>query len=162
MSRSRVRKRDKQTPRLHARNLVKRMWCGVGRARAQLYPAPLRPGAMQRKHGEIIVARFGADRAKLRARRIGLTTMDALSAAMTKISTTATPKRATPASYEDALVELERLVATMEAGQLPLDQLLGSYQRGAELLGYCRSRLQAVESQVKLLEDGELKVWEGS
>jgi len=81
---------------------------------------------------------------------------------MTKISTTGAPKRATPASYEDALVELERLVATMEAGQLPLDQLLGSYQRGAELLGYCRSRLQAVESQVKLLEDGELKVWEGS
>lgn len=88
--------------------------------------------------------------------------MQALSAYMTKISTTAVPKRATPASYEDALVELERLVATMEAGQLPLDQLLGSYQRGAELLGYCRSRLQAVESQVKLLEDGELKVWEGS
>ncbi len=81
---------------------------------------------------------------------------------MTKTLTTAAPKRATPASYEDALVELERLVATMEAGQLPLDQLLGSYQRGAELLGYCRSRLQAVESQVKLLEDGELKVWEGS
>lgn len=81
---------------------------------------------------------------------------------MTKNSTTAAPKRATPASYEEALVELERLVVTMEAGQLPLDQLLGSYQRGAELLGYCRSRLQAVESQVKLLEDGELKVWEGS
>lgn len=80
---------------------------------------------------------------------------------MTKTSTT-TPKRAAPASYEEALAELERLVACMEAGQLPLDQLLGSYQRGAELLGYCRTRLQAVESQVKLLEDGELKVWEGS
>nr|WP_316640234.1 exodeoxyribonuclease VII small subunit [uncultured Roseateles sp.] len=81
---------------------------------------------------------------------------------MTKTSTTSAHKRATPASYEEALAELERLVASMEAGQLPLDQLLGSYQRGAELLGYCRSRLQAVESQVKLLEDGELKVWEGS
>ena len=91
-----------------------------------------------------------------------LTTMEVSPVEMTKTSTTAQPKRAVPASYEEALAELERLVASMEAGQLPLDQLLGSYQRGAELLGYCRSRLQAVECQVKLLEDGELKVWEGS
>jgi len=90
-----------------------------------------------------------------------MTTMEVSPVEMTKTSTT-TQKRAAPVSYEDALAELERLVASMEAGQLPLDQLLGSYQRGAELLGYCRSRLQAVESQVKLLEDGELKVWEGS
>lgn len=69
------------------------------------------------------------------------------------------PIPAPPASYEDALGELERLVAAMEAGQLPLDQLLASYRRGAELLGYCRERLQAVESQVKLLEDGQLKSW---
>lgn len=91
-----------------------------------------------------------------------LTTMEVSSVEMTKSSTTTQPKRAMPASYEEALAELERLVASMEAGQLPLDQLLGSYQRGAELLGFCRSRLQAVEQQVKLLEDGELKVWEGS
>lgn len=82
---------------------------------------------------------------------------------MTKTTTSAKAAAASaPASYEDALAELERLVASMEAGQLPLDKLLVSYQRGAELLGYCRSRLQAVEQQVKLLEDGELKVWEGS
>ncbi|MCX2861125.1 exodeoxyribonuclease VII small subunit [Paucibacter sp. PLA-PC-4] len=66
------------------------------------------------------------------------------------------------ASYEQALVELERLVASMEAGQLPLDQLLDSYRRGAELLGFCRTRLQAVEQQVKVLEGGELKPWEDS
>jgi exodeoxyribonuclease VII small subunit len=81
---------------------------------------------------------------------------------MTKTSTAAQAKIAQPASYEDALAELERLVASMETGQLPLDKLLGSYQRGAELLGYCRSRLHAVEQQVKLLEEGELRVWEGT
>jgi exodeoxyribonuclease VII small subunit len=64
-----------------------------------------------------------------------------------------------PPSYEDALTELERLVAAMESGQLPLDRLLESYQRGAELLGFCRGRLQAVEDQVRLLEDGQLKPW---
>jgi len=66
---------------------------------------------------------------------------------------------AAPASYEDALRELERLVAEMEGGQLPLDRLLDSYKRGAELLGFCRSRLEAVETQVRVLEDGQLKPW---
>jgi exodeoxyribonuclease VII small subunit len=63
------------------------------------------------------------------------------------------------ATYEDALAELERLVAAMEAGQMPLDKLLDSYRRGAELLKFCRARLEAVEQQVKVLEDGELKPW---
>jgi exodeoxyribonuclease VII small subunit len=66
------------------------------------------------------------------------------------------------ASYEDALAELERLVQAMEDGQLPLDRLLDSYKRGAELLSLCRGRLQAVEEQVKLLEDGQLKPWAGA
>ena len=67
-----------------------------------------------------------------------------------------------PASYEQALAELDRLVQQMEGGQMPLDQLLDGYRRGAELLAFCRSRLQAVEEQVKLLEDGQLKTWTGS
>ncbi|MFG6455498.1 exodeoxyribonuclease VII small subunit [Roseateles sp. BYS96W] len=65
-------------------------------------------------------------------------------------------------SYEQALDELERLVAAMEGQQLPLDQLLQSYQRGSALLALCRGRLQAVEQQVKLLDGAELKAWEGS
>ena len=64
-----------------------------------------------------------------------------------------------PPRYEDALAELERLVQRMEDGQLPLDQLLDNYRRGAELLEACRSRLAAIEEQVKVLEDGRLKAW---
>ena len=67
-----------------------------------------------------------------------------------------------PASYEAALDELEQLVAQLDAGQLPLDQLLGRYQRGAQLLAFCRERLQAVENQIKVLEDGEPKPWDGA
>jgi len=74
-------------------------------------------------------------------------------------SSTPAPKE--PASYEQALVELDRLVQQMESGQLPLDQLLDGYRRGAELLGFCRTRLQAVEEQVKLLDEGHLKAWAG-
>ena len=69
------------------------------------------------------------------------------------------PKAPLPESYEDALAELERLVAAMEGGQLPLDKLLDKYRRGADLLAYCRTRLDAVEQQVKVLEGGQLKPW---
>ncbi|BAL95008.1 exodeoxyribonuclease VII small subunit [Rubrivivax gelatinosus] len=64
-----------------------------------------------------------------------------------------------PASYEEAVAELDRLVQRMETGQMPLDQLLDGYRRGSELLTFCRNRLQAVEEQVKLLDDGQLKTW---
>jgi exodeoxyribonuclease VII small subunit len=66
-----------------------------------------------------------------------------------------------PPTYEEALAELERLVQRMEDGQLPLDQMLASYRRGAELLELCRARLAEVEEQVKVLEDGQLKPWTG-
>jgi len=58
-------------------------------------------------------------------------------------------------SYEAALQELEQLVAQ----QLPLDQLLSRYQRGAALLAFCRAKLDAVENQIQVLEGGELKTW---
>lgn len=67
-----------------------------------------------------------------------------------------------PATYELALQELEGLISNLESGQLPLDQLLAGYQRGAQLLTFCRSKLEAVENQVKVLEGTELKSWSGA
>ena len=55
--------------------------------------------------------------------------------------------------------ELEQLVARLESGELPLEQLIGGYQRGANLLQFCRDKLQAVESQIKVLDEGVLKPW---
>ena len=51
----------------------------------------------------------------------------------------ATPKTELPhepASYEAALEELEQLVTRIESGQMPLDQMLAGYQRGATLLAF--------------------------
>ncbi len=67
-----------------------------------------------------------------------------------------------PADYEAAMHQLERLVAQMEAGDMPLDQLLVAYQRGAALLRVCREKLQAVEEQIKVLDNGVLKPWKNT
>ena len=64
-----------------------------------------------------------------------------------------------PATYEAAIQELEGLMARLESGQMPLDQLLTGYQRGAQLLQFCRDKLASVEDQIKVLEGGELKPW---
>ena len=64
-----------------------------------------------------------------------------------------------PATYEAALEELEQLVSVIESGQLPLEQLMTGYERGAELLAFCRGKLDAVENQIKVLDQGALKPW---
>jgi exodeoxyribonuclease VII small subunit len=69
----------------------------------------------------------------------------------------ATTKAAAPASFEDALAELESLVQTMESGSLALEQSLEAYRRGAQLVAYCRDNLARVQQQVKVLEGDLLK-----
>jgi exodeoxyribonuclease VII small subunit len=60
-------------------------------------------------------------------------------------------------TFESALAELETIVSSMEAGQMPLEQSLASYKRGAELLKFCQMELQGAQQQVKVLENGVLK-----
>ncbi len=54
--------------------------------------------------------------------------------------------------YEEAVAELEGLIAKMESGKLSLEDTLGSYKRGAELLNHCQKVLEQVEQQVKTFQ----------
>ena len=60
-------------------------------------------------------------------------------------------------TFESALIELEKIVASMEAGQMPLEESLAAYKRGAELLKYCQTALQDAQQQVRILEENVLK-----
>ena len=71
------------------------------------------------------------------------------------------PKTQKPQSFEQALAEIESIVAAMEAGQLPLEQALAAYKRGAELLQYCQAQLQQAQQQIKVLEAGTLQNFSG-
>jgi exodeoxyribonuclease VII small subunit len=62
-----------------------------------------------------------------------------------------------PASFEQAMAELDQLVTKMEAGELPLEASVAAYQRGSELVKYCAAQLDKVENQVKVLEGDMLK-----
>jgi len=62
-----------------------------------------------------------------------------------------------PQSLEAALAELEKIVSSMEVGELPLERSLAAYKRGAELLKYCQAALQDAQQQVKVLEEGVLR-----
>ena len=63
----------------------------------------------------------------------------------------------TPKTFESALEALEKLVADLEGGKLPLADSLAAYKRGAELLKYAQGELALVEQQVKVLEGDVLK-----
>ena len=80
---------------------------------------------------------------------------------VTKSKSQAPPLLDVPASFEAALAEIENIVARMETGQLPLDESLRAYRRGAELLQYCQTRLQEAQQQVKVLEAGTLQNLDG-
>lgn len=55
--------------------------------------------------------------------------------------------------YESAVAELESIVTKLESGQLPLEQSLAIYQRGAELLKQCQSLLTDAEQKISILNE---------
>lgn len=63
--------------------------------------------------------------------------------------------------YEKAVAELEAIVAKMEAGQLPLEQALAQYKRGAELIKQCQQALSTAEQQVSILDNNTLQPFDG-
>jgi exodeoxyribonuclease VII small subunit len=66
-----------------------------------------------------------------------------------------------PKSFEAALAELEKIVQSMEAGTLPLEESLAAHKRGIELAKYCQGRLAQAQAQVRVLEEDALKALAG-
>lgn len=51
-------------------------------------------------------------------------------------------------TYEQALKKLETIVTAMEQGRIDLDTIGQQMQEAQQLLAFCRSRLQHVETQI--------------
>ena len=57
-------------------------------------------------------------------------------------------------SFEQALAELEGIVAKLESGQAPLEQSIQMYERGALLKAHCEKRLEAARLRVEKIVMG--------
>jgi exodeoxyribonuclease VII small subunit len=54
-------------------------------------------------------------------------------------------------TFEEALSQLEALVARLEAGDLPLEEALRAFEEGVRLTRLCAERLEDAERRVHLL-----------
>ena len=58
-------------------------------------------------------------------------------------------------TFEQALSELETIVAELESGQAPLEQSIERYERGARLKAHCEARLEAARLRVERIVVGQ-------
>ena len=64
-------------------------------------------------------------------------------------------KQIAPKNFEEALAELESILAQIEGGEVPLEETLTKYERGQFLIRHCRAVLTEAEQQIEKLSKGE-------
>ncbi len=65
-------------------------------------------------------------------------------------------KPVTEMSFEDAMKELESVVSRLESGDVPLEDSIKLYERGASLKAHCQKKLAEAEEKVaQITLDGE-------
>lgn len=71
----------------------------------------------------------------------------------------ANEKKEQELSFEQALERLEKIVAQLENGDVPLEQAIDLYQEGMNLSSLCNSKLKQVEAKIEMLmeSDGEIE-----
>ncbi|HEX8568514.1 MAG TPA: exodeoxyribonuclease VII small subunit [Caulobacteraceae bacterium] len=57
-------------------------------------------------------------------------------------------------SFEEALAQLERIVAELESGRAPLEESIKMYERGAVLKAHCEAKLKAAQLRVEKIVVG--------
>ena len=63
----------------------------------------------------------------------------------------APPPAAEPFDFEQAMAELESVVARLEQGDVPLEEALATFERGVGLTRACQEALAGAEQKVELL-----------
>ncbi len=65
-------------------------------------------------------------------------------------------------SFEDAMAALEGVVNQLDSGDVPLDQSIALYERGAELKKRCEAKLREAEEKVAKITLGPDGVPQGT
>ncbi|MGA1055207.1 MAG: exodeoxyribonuclease VII small subunit [Pseudohongiellaceae bacterium] len=71
-------------------------------------------------------------------------------------------KQQSELNFEEALQELERLVSSMEEGELSLEDSMKAFEKGIKLTRECQTALQKAEQKVQILlnESGETQAFD--
>jgi len=67
-------------------------------------------------------------------------------------------KKAEVLTFEEALARLEKIVRSLEEGNVPLDNSLALFEEGTKLVRFCSEKIDAAEQKVKILteKNGEM------
>ena len=68
----------------------------------------------------------------------------------------ASHKKVEELSYEEAMAELETIVASLEEGNQKLEESMAQFERGQSLMKRCAELLEAAELKVRQLAGDEL------
>lgn len=72
------------------------------------------------------------------------------------MSKSSAPKKVEELSYEDAMQELESIVAALEEGDQKLEESIALFERGQALMKRCAVLLEAADLKVRQLAGDEL------
>ena len=75
-----------------------------------------------------------------------------------------TPKKRPKVSFEEGMDELARIVSRMQAGELPLEEMMASYEQGMALADALDALLASHEKRIEQIdpETAEITTFEGN
>ena len=58
-------------------------------------------------------------------------------------------------TFEEAMMELEKLVDSLDKGDISLDEAISAYDRGSKLKDYCHKKLHEAKMKVETIQSSE-------
>ena len=58
-------------------------------------------------------------------------------------------------TFEEAMQELEKLVDSLDKGDVSLDEAIAAYDRGSQLKDYCEKKLQEAKMKVDTIQSSD-------
>ena len=58
-------------------------------------------------------------------------------------------------TFEEAMQELEKLVDSLDKGDISLDEAIAAYDKGSQLKDYCQKKLQEAKMKVDTIQSSD-------
>ena len=59
-------------------------------------------------------------------------------------------------TFEEAMQELEKLVDSLDKGDVSLDEAIAAYDRGSKLKDYCQKKLHDAKMKVETIQSSDI------